>query len=90
MLLQVLWTFEGFATEVAFVWFQRYVDSDVRGDMVTFDGGSMAVTPLTGQVEIIGTLPSNMALTDVFLRTLVNAKVHFGRSKLNSRITFQR
>ena len=85
MLLQVLWTFEGFATEVAFVWFQRDVDSDVRSDMVAFDGGSVTVAPLAGQVEIIGTLPSNMTLTNVFLRITVSAKTRLGRQ---ARLTY--
>lgn len=79
MLLQVLWTFERFPTKVAFVWFQGYVDSDVRGDMVALDRGCMTAAPLTGQVEIIGTLPSNVTLTDMFLRTNINAKTRLGR-----------
>jgi len=46
--------------------------------MVAFDGGSMAVSPLTGQIEVIGTLPSDMTLTDMFLCSNVNAKTPLG------------
>jgi hypothetical protein len=58
--------------------FQGDVNSDVGSDVVTFDGRSMTVAPLTGQVEVIGAFSTNMTLTDVFLYTNINAKARLG------------
>lgn len=46
VLLEILRTLERLSTEVAFVRLERDVDADVRGDVVTFDGGSATITPL--------------------------------------------
>lgn len=78
MLLQVLRTFERLSTEVAFMWFQGDVNSDVGSDVVTFDGRSMTVAPLTGQVEVIRALSTHMTLTDVFLYASISAKARLG------------
>ncbi len=67
MFLEILRTFEGFATEFTFVWFQGNVDSDVRSDMVAFDGGGTATTPLTGQVEVVGALAADVSFAHMFL-----------------------
>ena len=45
MLLQILRTLEGLATELASMRFQGYVDSDVRGDVVAFDNLHIAICP---------------------------------------------
>ena len=37
MLLQILWSFETLATEIASMWLQGHMDSDVRSNMVAFD-----------------------------------------------------
>lgn len=68
MLLQVLGTLERLATEIASMRLQRNVDADVRGDVVAFDDGNLAVGPTTGQVEVIGTLATDMPLANVILR----------------------
>ena len=67
MLLQVLGTLEALATEVAFVRFQRDMDTDVGSDVVAFDRGRMAIPPCTRQVEVIRTLAANMTLADMIL-----------------------
>ena len=67
--LQVLGTLEGLAAKLAFVRFQRDVDSDVRGDVIALDGGGSAAAPLTGQVEVVGRLAADMTFTDVLLTT---------------------
>lgn len=69
MLLQILGTLESLATEVALVRLERHMDPDVRGYVVTLDGGSVASTPLASQVQVVSALASNMALADVFLRS---------------------
>ena len=71
MLLQVLRAFEGLAAKVTLVWLERHMDTDMRGDMVSLDGGRTTATPLAGQVEVVGALAANMAFTDVFLHLLV-------------------
>lgn len=68
MLLQILRAFEGLAAEVALVRLQGHMDADVRGDVITLDGGGAASTPLTGEVEVVGALATDMALADVVLR----------------------
>lgn len=68
VLLQILGTLECLSTEITLVWLQRNVDSNVRGDMVTFHGGSPTATPLASQVEVVCTFSANMALANVFLR----------------------
>lgn len=46
MFLEVLWALERFATELAFVRFERNVDSNVGGNMVALDRGCATVAPL--------------------------------------------
>jgi hypothetical protein len=67
VLLQILRALEGFATEVALVGFQRNVNADVRGDVVTLDGGGATCAPLAGEVEVVGALAADMALAHVIL-----------------------
>ena len=74
MLLQVLRTLEGLPTEVTFVRLQRHMDADMGGDVVALNGGGVAVSPLTRQVEVIGTLAAYVTLADVFLDCDVSAK----------------
>ena len=67
VLLQVLGSLEGFTAEIALVRLQGNVNTDVRRDVVTLHSRSSAVAPLTCQVEVVGALATNMALTDVVL-----------------------
>ena len=64
---EVLRTLKGLATEITFVRFQGYMDSDMGGDVVTLDSRCTTTAPLTGQVEVVGALTANMTLADVFL-----------------------
>ena len=73
MLLQVLRALEGLAAKVTLVWLEGHMDTNMRGDMVSLDGGRTTATPLAGQVEVVGALTANMALTDMFLHSLVYA-----------------
>lgn len=68
--LQVLRTLEGLATKVTLVRLQRDVDSDMRGDVVALDDSSAATAPFAGQVEVVGALTANMALTHMFVESL--------------------
>lgn len=67
VLLQVLGPLEGLATKFTLVRLQRDVDANVRGNMVALDGRCVASAPLASQVQVIGALAANMALTNVFL-----------------------
>ena len=67
MLLQVLRTLEGLATKVTLVWLQRHMYSNVRSDVIPLDRSSVASSPLASQVQVVGALATDMALTDVFL-----------------------
>ena len=71
MLLEILWALECFATEVALVRLQGYVNANVRGDVVTLDGGGATCAPLTGQVEVVGALATDVALAYVILNVLL-------------------
>jgi hypothetical protein len=70
VLLEILRTLEGFAAEIALVRLQRNVHANVRGDVIALDSGSATVTPLAGQIQVVGTLATNMALTDVVVELL--------------------
>jgi len=68
MFLQILRALERLTAEVAFVRLEWDVDADVGGDVVAFDGGGSAGSPLAGEIEVVGALTPNMALADVVLR----------------------
>lgn len=75
VLLEILRALEGLSAEVALVWLQRDMDTDVRGDVVTLHRCGAARVPLASQVEVVGALPSNVPLTDVVLgRGLANVE----------------
>jgi hypothetical protein len=67
VLLEILWALECFATEVALVRLQGHMDANVRGDVVTLDGGGATCAPLTSQVEVVGALATDMAFAYVIL-----------------------
>jgi len=67
VLLQVLGTLEGFATEVALVRLQGNVNSDVGGDVVALDCSGTAVAPLTRKVEVVGAFAADMALAHMVI-----------------------
>lgn len=67
MLLEILRTLERLAAEFASMWLQGYVNADVRGDVVALHDLNVAVAPRALQVEVVGTLPADVALTDMVL-----------------------
>lgn len=70
MFLEILRTLEGLAAEFALVRLEGDVNADVGGDVVALDCRGSALTPLTGQVEVVSRLTTNMALADMFLVTV--------------------
>jgi hypothetical protein len=68
VLLQILRALKSFAAEVALMRLQWYVNTDVRGDVVSLDCGGAAVAPLACQVQVVGAFATNVTLTDVVLR----------------------
>jgi hypothetical protein len=67
VLLQILGTLERLAAEVAFMRLQRNVDANVRSNVITLDCSGAAVTPLAGQVQVVGAFAANVTLTHVVL-----------------------
>ncbi len=67
MLLEILRTLERLSAELALVRLERNVHTDVRGDVIALDSGGSARIPLAGQVQVVGTLSTNMLLTDMLL-----------------------
>lgn len=67
MLLEVLRALERLSAELAFVGLQRYVHTNVRGNVVTFDSSRIAVTPTADEVEIVCRFTPNMLLADMIL-----------------------
>lgn len=67
VLLQILRTLEALAAELALVWLERYMDTDMRGDVIALDCGGSARVPLTSKAQVVGALATNMSLTYVFL-----------------------
>ena len=67
MFFQILGALEGLATEITFMRLERHMHTNVRSDVVALDGGSITRPPLAGEVQVIGTLTTDMALANVFL-----------------------
>jgi len=79
VLLEILRTLEGLATEVTFVRLQRDMDTDVRCDVVTLDSGGTAGCPLARQVEIVSALAANMFVTDVLVENFRRSEAFTAR-----------
>lgn len=73
MLLEILRTLERLSAKLALVRLQRYMDTDVRGDVVAFNRCGAAATPLASQVEVIRAFPTDVALANVFLKKVWSA-----------------
>ena len=67
MFLKILRPLEGLAAEIASMRLQGYVDANVRGDVVAFDDGHAAATPVASEVEVVRALASNMGFANMFL-----------------------
>lgn len=67
MLLQILRALEGLTAEVAFVWLQWDVNSDMRSDVIALDSGRTASAPLASKIEIVCALATDMTFADVVL-----------------------
>lgn len=67
VLLQILWSLEGFAAKVTLVRLQRYVYADVRSDVVALDCGCATRAPLAGEIQVVGALAPDVTFADVVL-----------------------
>jgi hypothetical protein len=67
VLLQILWSLEGFAAEITLVRLEWDVHSNMRSDVITLHSSSPAVAPLTCEVQVIGAFAADMALTNMVL-----------------------
>ena len=71
MLLKILRALESLAAELALVRLQWNMDTNVRGDMVTLDGGGSALTPSAGEVEVVRRLAADVSLADMLLQLVL-------------------
>lgn len=71
MLLEILRAFEGFTAEIALMRFQRHVNTNMGSNVIPLDSGSTTVAPLAGQVQVVGTLATNMSLANMVLQRSV-------------------
>jgi hypothetical protein len=67
VLLEILRTLESLSTEIALVWFERNVDSNVGSDMIALDCGGTALIPSASKVQVVCALASDVLLADVLL-----------------------
>lgn len=74
VLLQILRPFEGLAAKIASMWLQRYMNTDVGCDVVAFHNSDATGTPGTSQVEVVGTLTTDVAFANMFLSSQVQLK----------------
>lgn len=51
--------------------------SNMRGDVVALHGSCVAGSPLASQVQVVGTLATDVALTNVFLNPKIYWLVFF-------------
>lgn len=70
VLLQVLRALEGFLADLADVWLEGCVDSEMTGDMVTLCTGCTAVLPLAGETEIVGALSADVVVAEMVVEGL--------------------
>lgn len=67
MLLQILWTLERLVAKLAFVWLKRYMYSHMGSDVISFDGSDATQSPLTGKIEVVGGLATDMLFANMIL-----------------------
>ncbi len=65
--LEILWTLEGLATKLAAMRLQWDMNTDVGCNVVAFDDLNATCSPRALQVEVVGTLATNVTFTDVIL-----------------------
>jgi len=70
VLLQILRTLEALAAHVASMRLERNVDSDVASNVISFDCFGVAISPGTGQAEVVGRFASNMCFAQMIVKIL--------------------
>jgi hypothetical protein len=73
MFLQVLRSFKGFAAKVTFVRLEWNVHSNVRSDVIALDGGGTTISPLASEIQVVGTLSTNMSLANMVLNMIIRS-----------------
>lgn len=67
MFLQILGSLESFTTEVTPVGFQRNMDANMRCNVIALDHGDGAIAPGAGEVQVVGTLATNVGIANMIL-----------------------
>ena len=73
MLLQILRTFEGLATELATMRLQGHMNTDMRSYVIALDDLNATVRPGALQIEVICAFAPNMFVADMILDKSVNS-----------------
>lgn len=75
VLLEILRSLEGLATEVALMRLEGNVDANVRCDVIALDGCDAARTPVASQVEVVCALATDVTLAYVLLMQMLVYRV---------------
>ncbi len=67
MLLQILGSLKGLAAVVALVGLQGDVDADVTCYVIALHSGGPAVSPVAGEIQIVGRLATDVGFADMVL-----------------------
>ena len=78
MLLEILRPLEGLTTKLASMRLQWYVDTDVRGDVITLYDSDTTITPCASQVKVVGALATNVSFADMVLGGTVSSSPYHG------------
>lgn len=70
VLLEVLRALERLAADFADVWFERSVDAEMGGNVVTLGTGRTAALPLAGEAEVVGGLAADVVVAEVDVEQL--------------------
>lgn len=70
VLLEVLGAFKTLIADLTRMRLERDMDTEVRGDMVAFGTGRIAVLPKASEREVISRLASDMVVTEVVIQRL--------------------
>lgn len=69
VLFEILRPLESLAAEITFVWLERDMYANVRSDVITLHSRRATGTPLTSEVQVVGALAADMALTYVVVES---------------------
>ena len=70
VLLEILWTLEGLAADIAVVRLEWGVDTNVGGDVVTLSTANIAAFPLASEAKVVGRLATDVVVAKMLVDNL--------------------